>query len=534
MSAPALALKDLFRLTFSGPVIWLAGDPNAHPGVNWVVFSVEEAHQGDILLLAAGSPVVVEAELAATLRRALAAGVSAVLICGDVSLPEGAIPEGLTVVTVPGQVNPQLTQRLLLTILINQRAALMERGVRIHAQLSQMAAEEHGLAGLVNAMADMTGRGIIVQDKRLSILAEHAPADLKGMWEAQLKQVAQFDSLPEMLRDRKLAALHSATIEQELSGGLSRLMTPIIVGGMARGYLSLVGQTGDLDLLDSLVTEQGALVCAVEMARTKAVREAEKRLKGDLLNALLQENISPRDAELWVEGMNLDPAQSHVALRFAWLGSPSPSRRRLETIINGEIARLNLRVIVSPVGTEIICFCEVAPGTTRPEKAFTFGQAVIDQGGREYPNNPLLCGIGTVANDLSTWRVSFRQAGQALELARRFGERKRLYFPDLSVYRLLMQIEHSPELGAFQEEILGTLLSNEGGRDLIRTLEAYFQHNGNLSQTAEGMFIHRNTLIYRMDRIANITNLDMDDPETRLAIQLALHIYRMMGNMRSS
>jgi purine catabolism regulator len=525
MSAPTLALKDLFRLAFTGPVVWLAGDPSARPNINWVVFSVEEAQQGDLLILTD------QADLPSNLQRARQQGVSAVLICGDVALPEDAIPDGLAVVTVPGQSNLQITQRSLLTILINQRAALMERGVRIHAQLSQMVAEEHGLAGLVNAMADMAGRGIIVQDKRLTVLAERSPVELKPHWDAMLKQVMMLDSLPEMLRDRKLAASHNVTIEQAI-GGLSRLIAPIIVGGMARGYLSLVGPDGDLDSLDSLVTEQGALVCAVEMARTKAVREAEKRLKGDLLNALLQENLSPRDAELWVEGMDLDPTHAHVALRFAWLGSPSPSRRRLETIINGEISRLGLRVILSPVGTEIICFCEVASVTGRPEKAFNLGQAVIDQGGREYPNNPILCGIGTVANNLSAWRVSFRQAGQALELARRFGERKRLYFPDLSVYRLLMQIEHSPELGAFQEEILGTLLSNEGGRDLIRTLEAYFQHNGNLSQTAEALYIHRNTLIYRMDRIANITGLDLDDPETRLAIQLALHIYRMVGNMR--
>ncbi|MFZ6026913.1 MAG: PucR family transcriptional regulator [Chloroflexota bacterium] len=527
MSAPTLALKDLFRLAFSGPVVWLAGDPAARPNINWVVFSVEEAQQGDVLVLSAAS------DLADSIQRALTQGVSVVLISGDVSLPEESIPAGLSVVSVPGQYNPQVTQRALLTILINQRAALIERGVRIHAQLSQMAAEEHGLAGLVGSLADMTGRGIIVQDKRLAVLAERAPAELKPSWEQAIRQVAMLDSLPEMLRDRKLAASHNTTIEQELGEGLARLVTPITVGGMARGYLSLVGRAGDLDALDSLAAEQGALVCAIEMARNKAVREAEKRLKGDLLNALLQENLSPRDAELWVEGMDLDPAQSHVALRFAWLGSPSPSRRRLETIINGEVSRLGQRIILSPVGTEIICFCEVASGTTRPEKAFALGQAVIDQGAREYASTPLLCGIGTVANNLSEWRVSFRQAGQALELARRFGERKRLYFPDLSVYRLLIQIEHSPELSAFQEEILGTLLSNEGGRDLIRTLESYFQHNGNLSQTAEALYIHRNTLIYRMERIANITGLNMDDPETRLAIQLALHIYRMMGNMRS-
>jgi purine catabolism regulator len=117
-------------------------------------------------------------------------------------------------------------------------------------------------------------------------------------------------------------------------------------------------------------------------------------------------------------------------------------------------------------------------------------------------------------------------------MARRFGERRALYFPDLSVYRLLLQLEHNPELMAFQEEILGPLLAYEGGRELINTLEAYFEHNGNLTQTAEALFVHRNTLIYRMERIAKITSLDLDKPETRLTVQLALHIYRMMGNMR--
>jgi purine catabolism regulator len=157
----------------------------------------------------------------------------------------------------------------------------------------------------------------------------------------------------------------------------------------------------------------------------------------------------------------------------------------------------------------------------------------VDQGNREYPGTLVVCGLGVPSHGIGEWRSSFRQAGQALELARRFREHKPLYFPDLSVYRLLIQIEYSPELIAFQEEMLGSLLATEGGRELIRTLEAYFEHNGNLSQTAEALFVHRNTLIYRMERLATITGLNLDNPETRLAVQLALHIYRMMENARS-
>jgi purine catabolism regulator len=522
MSGSSFTIKDLFRIAFSVPIVWLSGDPNKRPNLNWVVTNVEEVQEGDILLLAT------VASARRVLSRAREQGAAAVIFLGDKSPSESVLPEDLTVVVLPGQHNAQKIQRLLLTVMINQRAALMEHGVSIHAQLSQIEAEGQGLSGLVTTMAKISGRGIIVQDKRLSILAHQPSADLKPNWKNAIKPLDTLESLPESLRDRKLAALHAMTVEQKLSDDLTRLVSPIIVGGMTRGYLSLVGRSGELDALDSLVVEQGAVVCGVEMSRTKAVRETEKRLKGDLLNALLQENISPQDAQLWAQNMGLDLSQAYVAMRFTWLGASLPSRRRLETLVNGEVTRLGLSVIVNPMGSEIVCFCQVPRSPHKPETALNLAQAIIDQGHREYPDVLLLCGLGAPSHDISEWRSSFRQAGQALELSRRFHERGPLYFPDLSVYRLLIQLEHSPELIAFEEEMLGPLLATEGARDLIHTLDSYFEHNGNLSQAAEALFIHRNTLIYRMERIASITGANLDDPQTRLAMQLALHIYRMI------
>ena len=522
MKTPSLTIKDLFRLAFSAPVVWLSEAANEHPHLNWVVTSIEEAQPGDILLLSSVS------NAARTLARARELGTAAVIFLGDESPSEKALPEDMSVVAMPGQNNAQTVQRLLLTALINQRVALVEQGVRIHVQLSEIEAEGLGIAGLVNAMAEISGRGVVVQDKRLSIPAHQAPGELKRSWNKILASLSSLESLPQSLRDRKLAALHAVSVEQELGDGFSRLVAPITVGGMARGYLSLIGATGALDALDSMVVEQGALVCAVEMSRTKAVREAEKRLKGDLLNALLQENLSPQDAQLWAQNMGLDLSEAHVAMRFAWMGAASPSRRRLETLISGEVSRLGLKVIVNPMGSEIVCFCQVPRGLHQPDIAIQFAQAVLEQAGREYTDTRVLCGLGTPSKDITEWRSSFRQAGQALELSRRFREQKPLFFPDLSVYRLLIQLENSPELIAFQEEMLGALLASEGARELIHTLQVYFEHNGNLSQAAEALFVHRNTLIYRMERIANLTGANLDDPEIRLAMQLALHIFRMM------
>jgi purine catabolism regulator len=526
MSTPSPSLSELIRLSFTEPATWLTGSRDTTNAFNWVATSLEEARPGDILVVSQEN--VDNGLLAESGNKRLAA----LLVLGNPDLDGKIIPDGLAIIALEAELEARAAQRDLLTILINQRAMLMERGVRIHGQLSQLAAQGEGLDGLARAMGDITGRGILVQDKRLQILAQRPSPALVSIWEDILRQLDTPESLPELLRDRKEAGRHPLVITQDMPGSLARLVVPITVGEMARGYLSLVGMPGELDALDHLVAEQGALVCAIEMARAKAVREAEKRLTGNLLTALLEENLSPRDARLWAQSMGLDLHQAHVALRFAWDGPSPPSRRRLETLVNGEVTRIGLRVVVNAMGAEVICFCQVPLGRNRPEIALAFAQSVLDQEMREFPDTNARCGVGTAAQDLSEWRTSFRQAGQALEMARRLGEIEPLFFSDLSVYRLLMQIEHNPELIAFQEEILGPLLAYEGGAELIRTLEAYFEHNGNLSQAAEALFIHRNTLIYRMERIAGITDLDLDKPETRLAVQLALHIYRMTGSTR--
>jgi len=528
MDAPASSLKELSRLAFSQPLHWLSTEPGEDNPIGWICISLEETCAGDVLLVP-GDGATAELLMEAHEKEA-----RAVLFLGRKPSKAVTIPAGLPVAIVSGNHDLKATQRLLLTILINQRAALQERGARIHAQLTQIESEDSGLEGLVKTMADISGKGILVQDKRGRILVECASSALATIWADIVNQLRSLDSLPELLGDRRRVGSQPSILTQDLPGGLTRLVVPITVAEVARGYLSLIGVAGELDALDHLVAEQGMRVCALEMSRAKAIREAEKRLKGDLLTVLLQEDLSPRDSQVWAQAVGLDLTQEHVGLRFTWDAPTPPSRRRLETIVNGEISRLGLKAIISPMGLEIVCFCELDPGSTRPELALEFGQAVVDQGYQEYPDAPVRCGVGSSARELSSWRESFSQAGQALEMARRFQEAKILYFPDLSVYRLLFQFEHNPALIGFQEEILGPLLAHDGGQELLQTLEIYFKHNGSLTQASEALYIHRNTLIYRLERLSDITGLDLEKPETRLAVELALHIYRMLGGTRRS
>jgi purine catabolism regulator len=514
MSTSGMTLQQLLRLSFASQICWHPAPPRRPIAVSWIALTLEEIGPGDVLLIPAAG--LIPKLLEQTRDR----GGEAVILWGEAVLEEVTQPS-IPLVSIQTEESLRSVHRTLLTILINQRTYLMERGVRIHAQFSQIEAEGAGLNGLAEAMSRISGRGVLLQDKRLQVLAEVPAPMLVSIWPEVSTPLMLKENLPASLHDRKQAGQNLTVLNQQMPGGLERLVTPIVVGGVARGYLSLVAMEGEFDYLDQLVVEQGALVCGVDMARTKAVREAEKRLKGDLLSAVLSGDLAPRDTQLWVQSMGLDLNQSHALLRMAWDGENPPSLRRLETCVNGEVARQKARVILEAVGSEVVCVCQ------SKETALALGAAVLARAAEEYPQVPARCGIGAPVSDLSQWRDSFRQAGQALEMARRLREHQPLYFPDLSVYRLLLQLEYHPELQAFKQEILGPLFAYEGGGELLRTLEAYFECNGNLSQAAEMLFIHRNTLIYRMERIAEISGLDLDNTETRLAVQLALRIHRM-------
>jgi purine catabolism regulator len=521
MFASILTLQQLLRVSFANSVIWLRQPPQKDAHVHWVVLTTEDIGPGDVLLIP-GSEITEE-----HVKRLEQDGGTAIISWGEAKLVVQTVLSEIPIAVIPVDQEFQSVYRTLLTILINQRAYLMERGVRIHTHLSKIEAEGEGITGLVMAMSEISGRGVIVQDKRLRILAECSSSTLHSIWEDILDFLNKPDNLPKILRDRKQAGQNASVIQQSIPGDIARIVNPIVVGGVARGYLSLIGLEGEFDALDNLVIEQGALVCGIDMARSKAVREAEKRVKGDLLSAILYESLTPRDAHLWLESIGLDLNLSHVGLRFAWDADETPSIRRLETLVNGEISRQNYKAIVNSIGEEVVCICELPNVTTRPESAIQIGNTVILRAVQEYPEIPARCGVGLPVTDLSKWRDSFRQAGQALEMSRRLKADQALYFPDLSVNRLLLQLENHPELSAFKDEILGPLLDYDSKEQLIQTLESYFKHNGNLSQAADALFIHRNTLIYRMERIAEITGVDLDKTETRLAVQLALHIHRM-------
>lgn len=436
---------------------------------------------------------------------------------------------GLALVLLPEGSSVREAHRSALTLLINRQAQVAQRAAQVYEHLVRLSAEGVALDGLARAIAEMTGKTVLVQDKRLTPIAECPAAGIQPVWPAVLAELSQFETLPEGWADRRAAAGIRAVMHQAVGDGLARLITPVAVGHLARGYLSVIGGAEDFDSFDALVVEQGAAACALEMSKAKAISEATKSLRGDFVDAVLAGAIPPQEIQRWAQRIGHDITAPHTAVIFAWPEGAGLSLRRLETIVNGEIGLGRVSALLRVSEGEVAAFVVLDPADPL-KTARGFAQAVHNQAHGEHPKTGLLCGIGRPALQVADWRTSYKEAGQALAAARRLGERGPLYFGDLSVHRLLFQLEGHPDLDTFVEETLGALIDYDKAHhsNLLQTLSAYFANGGNLSQTAEALFVHRNTLQYRMERIAQISALDLANPETKLAVHLALKAYRLL------
>lgn len=432
---------------------------------------------------------------------------------------------------LPADCDVRQIERTVLALVLDRTTAIEKRATQLYQQLAVLSAENAGLEAMASLVGRTTGKTVLIQNKRLEIIAawftpELAP--LRSKIEAWTNAAA---NLPESMRDRKRAARAPEILQQLMpADDLSRLIAPIIAKGMARGFISLIAQNAVWGVFEHRAIEQSATACALEMAKAKAVSEAEKRVRGSFVDAMLSGSLSASEAERWAKRNKYDPAGQHAAIVVDWARKEHPTYRRLETLVHGIVSKSRSGVLAQARENEIVIFARLDP-KAGIDTARHIAANIRHQAHSEFPNDPLAAGIGRARDSLDGLRDSYREARQAMTMARRLADPNPLYFGELNVYRLLFLLEHSPELAAFCNETIGALIEYDRAQhtELVETLSAYFAHKGNLSATAEALFVHRNTLLYRMERIREISGLDLDNPETRLSVELALRARRLMA-----
>ena len=232
---------------------------------------------------------------------------------------------------LPAGSRARMVEKAVVSLLVDRKGQIERRGIQIYRQLTQISSRNEGMPELINAIARLTNKAIVIQDKRLQFIGSVLQPQFAGLWEEVETFLRKLDNLPVELQDRhRVSEIENPALLQSLpTPGLARLVAPIVTKDVGRGYLSIIGHDTELDDVDQLVAEHGAAACALEMAKAKMVSDTEKRLRGTFLDRVLIGDISQQEALKQGERFEHNMARPHVAIVLAWRGDRALSLRRI-------------------------------------------------------------------------------------------------------------------------------------------------------------------------------------------------------------
>ena len=139
--------------------------------------------------------------------------------------------------------------------------------------------------------------------------------------------------------------------------------------------------------------------------------------------------------------------------------------------------------------------------------------------------------IGTVVSDLKDVSRSYKEAKMALEVGKIFENEKLIVnYEKLGIGRLIYQLPLSL-CKMFIKEVLHGLTMDDFDEETLATVNKFFENNLNVSETSRQLYIHRNTLVYRLDKLQKMTGLDLRNFDDAIIFKITLMVSKYMMYM---
>jgi sugar diacid utilization regulator len=282
---------------------------------------------------------------------------------------------------------------------------------------------------------------------------------------------------------------------------------------------------------------------ASEVQRVRAPARASEQAVAEFLHDLLGRRLAEREAVVARAadlGVDLAGGASVVVVR-AQLHVPSEEgwRERVITVAErGARAAVSAAIVASSgrpdaVGSEVVV---LLPGDD-PAAAERGAEAVLRELQASLPGHSFAVGRSRVAADAADLARAANEALLAANVAEgdAAGEEghRMLAFDDTGAYRLLLSAmsEDPAELQRFYAETIEPLVAydEQYETDLVVTVEAFLDADGNVAGTAQRLFTHRHTIRYRLERVRELSGLDVGSTDGREKLSLGLKAMRVLG-----
>ena len=420
---------------------------------------------------------------------------------------------------------------------LEEEHRITRRAEDVHRDLMRLLLAGESLERITRSLADAVRSDVLVEDAAGHPLS--AAVDPDAVDRIPGLTARRHPGIEALLR--KARAGHTAV---EVAGPDDRpsLVAQVVLDDELAGRVWAFNAGGEFGPFERRALERGAMVVALAVSKLRTAQEVEWRLSREFLDDLLAVN-GRRDPDSTLTGahqlgLELGAPYTLVVIRPDPDGDDSVARladnaaRRQRTLLTQVQRVVNATgvgeaALVAARGEDVIVLWPAREGEPAPAELAESLRSRI----RPYVG-PVSIGLGPLCTAVTEYGDAYRLAAGALDLVQQAGQRDRVVaIGDLGIYRLLLQVKRPEELIDFMQSVLRPLYEYDGRRDttLVETLRAFLGCGFSAAATAEALFVHPNTVSYRLRRIEELLAINSHDPEALLQIQFAFLIEDVLG-----
>jgi sugar diacid utilization regulator len=488
------------------------------------------------------------------LREVAAAGAPAVVWRSGEDAPAEAISTaselGLALFVVP----PEVPLRKLLSVFAEGGELLRVS----HGVGRGLLESSTSLGQLVARISGLLGRPVVVEDAVGRYLASSPEEDnaLVTLLKDQDLKASRGSGVDETRRERRdrYARLPdgflSVPVERWRTETGELFWVPVGAGAPA-GYLWMDLEGKPLRPEDVVLLYWARRVLESELAKERVRLETELGVRGDFVDDLVNGHFGSVDLLLQraiylgadlsggalVVIVDIDSFATYLERRRLKEPTIQELKRRLADAVRLQARESFSNFILGPRSDNVILFAggsEEDPPEELPERARLLAARVQRYVKGLLPDLTVSVGIGRYRRDPGTLPEAYSEAEVALQIGHRIhGPSSISTFEGTGTYKLLFRVlqEDPQELVSFYEETLGPVVRYDSRYDteLVHTLTTYLDNDASTVKTAQDLFAHRHTIRYRLDRVKELSSLDVDKSQDRERLTLGIKAMQLLG-----
>ena len=265
-----------------------------------------------------------------------------------------------------------------------------------------------------------------------------------------------------------------------------------------------------------------AQLLAISLGNIKSLYD-EKYDKGSFIKNIILDNILPNDIYIKSNELHFssDEYRYVIVVKFQGATELTPYE-----IIQNIVTDKSRDYVINISEQDIVIVKEVAENTT-PDKLEAYAAQLIKTAANDY-SAKILVGVSSMVEKLKDLAKAYKEARISLEVGKVFDiEKPVMLYDNLGIGRLIYQLP-TTLCEIFLQEVFkkGSLESLD--RETLMTVQSFFENNLNVSETSRKLFVHRNTLVYRLEKIRKLTGLDLREFDHAVTFKVALMVKKYL------